>query len=204
MSYPVAAGAILEMQYRYTYGGQQCINVFHFKWGGAVDITAEIQTELLTSFDLTYCDGIRLQQVTQVQNRRVRGQFIYPTRYISFEKACNAATGVLLEDGESVGTCVVCRRKSTFANRRGRGRSYFAGVAESDVNIGTLTGAAQTAWTTNVLPVLDEGIDSITAGEGADPVIWSPAFPLQSYLVEVTELDPNVRYQRRREVGRGI
>lgn len=56
------------------------------------------------------------------------------------------------------------RKRTDLAGRRGRGRMYFPGVTEGNVdNVGTLTGAEQSAWTT----ALEDWYEFLTAGVGA-------------------------------------
>ena len=201
MPYAIPAGSIAEIQWRYKIQGQQCINVFHYKNDVSMADGATNLIGLMNEFDPNVANVFQSYQTTEVVEGRIRGQWVYPTRYVYEEQPMVDDAGTSAPPTVSIGTCLVVRRKSQLASRSARGRIYFGGLAGSYLTIGT--------WNSTLTPVI-KGLmqDAVKAafvvdGVNFTPVIWSYADPGNADEVVTSLVDPYARYQRRREVGRG-
>lgn len=204
MAYPVATGAIAELQYRYTIANQQCINVFHYRLqtdiidGGAWMINA------ITNWMDTLGVVIQSYQTSEVTQIHVRGQWVYPTRYVAVEYTPADSVGGDAAPAVSIGTSIVMRRRSEVASRSARGRIYIGGVSKARTDVGTIKDIEYGGINGNLQPVMLSSLVDPGPVISALAVIWSYSDPTHSDEVVTAELDPNLRYQRRREVGRGI
>lgn len=194
----------MEMQLRYLLQGQQCINVFHYKLSGSLIDGALGLSEYLTQFNANMGAALQAFITSDGTNLLTRGQFVYPTRFVPQELGIAGGAGTATPPTESVGTSIVLRKLSDVASRSARGRIFLGGIAQTAVDIGTVTSGIQSAllaaWQPNIIMTLT----SVTEIINADPVIWSYTDPTNTNRITNGTVDPYCRYQRRREVGRGI
>lgn len=204
MAYEVLAGSVIEMQYRYTIQGQQCINVFHYLLGSAsIDGAADLQ-QFVATFAGNVAAPLQAFQTTDVTLCHVRGQYVHATRFVPYEEIVLGGAGTATPPTESIGTCAVLRKLTDVANRSSRGRIYLGGLAQTAIDIGTLT---QTIYDGLLAAWVDAVTFPLEINEGANtgtPIVWSYSDPFHKPFITNGSVDRYARYQRRREVGRGI
>lgn len=202
MAYTVPADAIAEMQYRYKLGGQQLINVFHYKLNDETLDGRAVIEEAATEFYNAVGLFIAARQTTEVSDIHVRGQWVYPIRYAFYKYIPDTTAGVEDPPTLSIGTSIVLKKISDLAGHSHRGRVFVGGAPVSDAVVGTLTSGALGNWGTVAgKMVLD--VDLPINLRIIEPVIWSYTDPTHADEIVQTNADPVLRYQRRREVGSG-
>ena len=199
---PVIGGGIFEFQIRGMLDSQRVINTFHYvTLSGVADQTTTLDAAAV-DFMTEVLSPLAQGMSNFVSFTSVRGQAVWPTRFVAKEYTPAPGGGQLMEDSIVSGGSMVVRRKSSFANRRGRGRIYVPGMPLSAVTNSVINNA----WLALFETAITDGIKvSLPDGEFGQihPVIWSPNTPTQFFRVIDGEIDPSIRYQRRREVGRG-
>ena len=203
MSYEVGEGAIAEVQYRYKMNGQQCINVFHYKYlgGTPVDGRASIE-DIAESFHVLVGGALQALQTTDVTEVHVRAQWVYPTRYTYATFIPTIQAGLKAPPTLSVGTSVVMKKLADLAGQSHRGRIYLGGCAVYDALVGEIIEAELEPYI-EAAANFDELLPVLADPNLMRPVIWSYTDPLNPDDIVDTAVDRALRYQRRREVGRG-
>lgn len=204
MAYPVASLSILEIQYRYKIQGQQCINVFHYQVDGAVVDGAAVLATFALDFSMNVANVLKANQTNDVTDIHLRSQWVHPVRYVPQILPVGDTFGDVLPPTESIGTCVVLKKLTDRASRSARGRIFLGGVAEASINIGTLESTFYTTITGQWATAAIYNLADATEGRFAAPVIWSYSDPAGVDEITASAVDRYARYQRRREVGRGI
>lgn len=204
-SIPVAEGDILEGRVEATLDGQQIISVFHYivsaTPGGLWDDA--VWTALLDDFDAKVSTGLAAGQSEEVINRYSVLQKIRSDRYIAVRVLSAEQSGSIVAPAAPSGVSVVIRRKGILAQRNNFGRVYLAGVPETSIDGSRVEAAyltlAQTALLQAVTTEVTDG-----AGRTLSPVIFNPTVGLADVTpIAYAEVDPILRYQRRRELGVG-
>lgn len=203
MPYPIPGNSIMELQYRYKMNGQQCINVFHYLGAYSFADGRAAATEMLNDFINRVAGIIQARQTSQVTDCRSRAQWVYPTRYAHIELAHPDPEGGQAPPTLSIGTSIVLKRMSDLASRSSRGRVFIGGGPVADAVVGELTVGALGTWNDLVSPVLLVELDTLASPGAGKPIIWSYTDPDNRDYVVTTAADRALRYQRRREVGRG-
>lgn len=202
MPQSIIAGSIIECQYSYKVDGQLCVNVFHYRARSAEPLFENDAANLLTDFDLKVAAIIAQAQSADITNGMLRIQPVFPTRYVYLEfPEPNGGGGAA---GMSVsGTSVVVRRRTDFASRSSRGRIYIGGIPKTSILASQVTAAFIAA---NAAGLQNAMTASLVGGFGNtyDPVIWSYADKTHNEIIVSGNLDPIIRYQRRREIGKGV
>lgn len=203
MAYNISAGSIIEVQYRYRLAGQQCINTFHYQTDVAIEPAQDVDSTVAENFYTSV--GVHLQsyQTSDVTGIMIRAQWVASTRYAYAEYFPEDSVGGLLPPTLSIGTSIVFRRRSDNAARWAQGRFFLGGYSVDGTSVGELDQETVDNITTDILPHLRVNIATGVGDGEVKPVVWSPTstHPNQ-YVVEVA-VDRYLRYQRRREVGRG-
>lgn len=203
MAYSVPEGAIAEVQYRYTIAEQQCINTFFYKTPAEIlDAAAWILSAITEKMDDEFIQ-IQSYQTSEVTNIHVRGQWVYPTRYVYEEYRPADGVGGAAPPALSIGTCLVFRRRSELASRSSRGRIYIGGIEKAKALVGQVDPMYQAELNTNIGAVVATGLTNGAGVPVCPPVVWSYSDPTHADEILTVALDPYLRYQRRREVGRG-
>lgn len=203
MPYPLPAGGIIECQYRCTLHAQQCINVFHYRIPDAYTGTSNELPTLLDSFELKVASKIYAIQSEQVSNIQLQIQVVHPQRYVYYRRDAAVANGETTGTAMPSGVSAVVRRRSELANRSSRGRIYIPGISLGATAQSELTPAWLAANELSLRVMMYDPIeDGFTTPFPA--VIWSYADRAHNDVVVSAEVDPVIRYQRRREVRVGI
>lgn len=204
MAYPLAAGDIVEIQYRYRMQSQQCINTFHYQLNDPVADGKLMIQGALSSFWTTIGVHISDLQTEEVEDIHLRGQAVHPQRYNYVTLTPPLTTGQITPPTASIGSCLVIRRKSEIAGVTANGRVFIGGLPTAAIDIGTLTPAYMGQVNTDLVPNIPLALAAGDFGEILDPVVWSYQDPASTHSIVQAVADRYVRYQRRREVGQGI
>lgn len=187
-----------------TLAGQQCMNVFYYRndimtvdGGAALD-------EAIAEFSTLINNVIANLQSQDVTEIYTRAQWVHPTRYVARYGIPALTEGVQVGTSLPSGAAVVVRRRSDLANRSSRGRIFVPGIPISN----TLNSKMLPGWmTTNaddLAATVLVGLDLVASGLFMEPVIWSYSDRNNADPCVTANVDDVLRYQRRREVGRGI
>lgn len=204
MAYLIPMSSVLEVQYRYTLQSQQCINVFHYVNEIEFADGAAAAGELADDFIGKVAQAWSVFQTVEVANHAVRAQWVNPVRYQYVEHPFTPDSPASAAPTLSIGTAAVLRRRGEVASRSTRGRVFLGGLPVSQLNIGTWIPGALNTLNTQIAPGLATPLAIGGGDDSCFPIIWSYTDPLNKDRVSTTQADPYARYQRRREVGRGI
>jgi hypothetical protein len=207
MAYVINAGDLVQAQLRSTLHGQTCINTFHYFYTAPAIPLADGE-DVLTAFGTSFlsqvwANNLRALLSNEVVDVHAIIQLIEPIRYVPIR----VNPGVGLDTGGDLGSAlpssvsVNLKKLSDQAGRSHRGRVYIAGAFINNENNSALDPAQVAGWN-------DAGVDMATDVVTADgtfvPVIRH-ADPLQvPDLITAVVVDPVLRNQRRRQLGRGI
>lgn len=200
--YTIPANAILEVQYRYKLQGQQLINVLHYRLNQEVTDGRGAAEEAAENVFNEVFVGIQTRQTTDVTNCEVRAQWVHPTRYAHVTWYPPALAGSSAPPTLSIGTSIVLKKLADLAGHSHRGRIFVGGAPVSDTEIGLITAASLPGWRT-IAETMAVDVELPLAVAIVEPVIWSYADRLTNDEIVQGEVDQALRYQRRREVGRG-
>lgn len=202
---PVAEGDIIEARIEATLDGQQLITVFHYivsaTPGGSWDDS--VWGNLLAQFDVEVSQPVAFAQSEEVINRYNVLQKIENDRYIAVRVLSEEQSGGQLGQSTPSGVALVVRRKGIAAARSSFGRIYVGGIPADSVD----GSRAEDAYLAAVGPGLVAAVTAeVSDGNGRTltPVLYNPSaeFPATTF-VAYAEVDPVLRYQRRRELGVG-
>lgn len=201
--YVIPVNGIVEVSMTGFFDGQEFINTFYYRNSGA-EITdgQSAMIELATLFDAEFVANAVNAMSTAANNIGVKVQYIYPTRYQYFFYDSLTPSGVYPDAGLPSGVAVVLQRTGDKAGPKYRGRIFMTAVptvyVEESIVVPVASGVYHgiAAHMKTVLTLAGPGIWT--------PVIYNLKVPLTFTDITMTGVNPNVRYQRRREVGRGI
>jgi len=202
MAYIIPSGAILEIQYRCRLGDQQCINVFHYLNNFTIEDGRAAAEEAAQYFWEEVGLAIATAQTADVTAIHVRAQWVHPVRYAFVEYTPDPNAGVAMIPTLSIGTCVVLKKLTDLAGHSHRGRAFIPGAPVADSDIGLLTVGGFATWDA-VAQNLVKDMEVVGGTVFLDPVIWSYTDPTNTDEIVQATADQVLRYQRRREVGRG-
>ena len=202
-SWLLASGDIVEIQIRGRLDNQRTINTFHYAYTGTGTDDGDTRVrDILAMFDTTLHAGIATVTGVDQRYEALRGQRIFPTRVVPVDIVPSAVAGAISTQCSPSGASVVIRRSGLISTPHAYGRIFVPGVPMVQIGQSTLIPAARAAWNAAVVPFMNANlVDS--AGDVWNPVIYDKASPASSEDVFHAALDPVIRYQRRREVGKG-
>lgn len=180
--------------------GQQTINVFHY-----IETTTpagSAEAALAQGFGAGVASEVKNAASVEWELEKISVQQIRPLPpLLPVEDASAAGPGAVA--GESLPTSVaaVVTKRTGLAGRAYRGRSYFAGVPQSQEVDSQLSSAALLLWQ----DVADQMAQPISvAPSGAfDPIVYHRALGTGNVIVSGLAR-PVLRNQRRRQVGKGV
>lgn len=204
-SIPVAEGDILEARIEATLDGQQLITVFHYivaaTPGGLWDDT--VWDNLLTAFDGQVSSNIAFAQSEEVINRYNVLQKIRSDRYIAVRALAGEQSGGQVGQSAPSGVALVVRRKGILAARNNFGRVYVGGLPQDQLDGSRAEPAYLAAVSAGLITAVTDTLDDGN-GRQLAPVIFNPTVGLADVTpIQYAEVDPVLRYQRRRELGVG-
>lgn len=194
------------------YHGQVCITTHLYLHSGesqagmTLDLE-QVADEFLLVFWTDPAPRYRDKLSSAYTLTAVTAQIISPVRSILWPAAPQAADAPGLVAGASLpsGVAAVVRRRGNIGDRHNYGRVYLPGLSVTYVLDSQLTQLGKDA-----LQVVADAMatDQLVPGTGGNaifqPHILNKANIPASRIVTHGQVDPIVRYQRRREVGVGI
>lgn len=203
MAYPLAVGDIVEFRLIGRLHGQETVNVWHYRMTKAYVDGAATLNLLIGQFRGQVWNGALKPALSdEFTCTGIQAQRVYPTRNVPLLQTVNE-TGVGGAQSQPSGVAMVVRRLTDLAGRAYRGRIYLPGLpagAELDSQLAPAYVATHQA---NLELTVTLGLNIAPDVGIALPVIWSAAVPARRTDVTRGVLDVILRYQRRREVGRG-
>jgi hypothetical protein len=203
---PVATNDIFEIRLVGNLHGQVCINTFRYVMDRASGTGTIDMEPMLDDFRSAVWANLRNCMSVEYSGAKLFIQKIAPVRLVSFESVLDPGAGDVAGTSAPSTVTMVFRRKLLLAGRRYQGRVFIPGVPTANILNSQLTAAflaSQEVEDTFVgmLDVLEaqvgiEGIPSLAVPNGTS---WD-----NRGAINAIELDPVLRSQRRREVGRGI
>lgn len=203
MAYAIPASSIIEVRRKGLLDGQLVMNVFHY-------INVELQTDgqaalqsMLAQFDDDMAGPLANCQTDAVTNLILEAQVIWPTRYMYEQRSPTQTTGTLESPTDPSGVAAVVRRRGQLANRQNMGRIYIAGIPSDATVASMLTNTYVFTSLQNVVDAMTQPLVGTTPAGTYVPVIYGGSSEGLAAVVVQSTYDQVVRYQRRREVGRG-
>lgn len=187
--------------------GQTTINNFYYgntTAGSAPNITnfhSQFQTNVLLNFVSLLSQDFSVVGVTYTV-------ISHPLVAPGFRSATANNVGLIAQDSLPPQMAVCIAWYTSLAGRRGRGRTFFPGVASTHHSDGVLTGAAKTSWTTVALSMDDDSwaVDGVTFSH----FLFSPTSSdlelgtIRGELVVSGTVRDELCSIRRRKIGRGV
>lgn len=216
MAYHVDVPAILQVQILGRLDGQRTRSVFHYM---ALDLPNPVvdgisnMVGILGSFATNLYTQLQLVTSSHWTCEYFMGQYVHRIRYRAMFMGpadfAVPATGAISGACEPSGAAVRVNAYTELAGKQHQGGHWFPGIPASVITDSVLPGGTITAWG----PVGVAMTQGITDGAGN---VWTPCIPHHSVDDPKLYIDPvpgdaiadflvrpELRYQRRREVGRG-
>jgi hypothetical protein len=206
MGYSVDPTSVVEVTIRGLMADQRIINTFHYSM--TTPLTTDISDglnelgQIVTEFDSVVCSPLTNLLTTELFVDSIRAQWIWPTRFAYFEGPSTTGGGTLAPPALPTGASLVLRRRGSLAGRHSQGRVFLAGVKTSQVVGSVLTSAADSAWIA-IAGCIGQSFTTATSMNVYNPIVLNRTAPNLSQLVTQVYVDDIIRYQRRREVGKG-
>jgi hypothetical protein len=209
VAYAIDVGDIFEIQAVGKLDGQTTRNTFHYfvteNDGGATGPNAldDIGQRFFDLIWLSIQSGISHEWVFSY----ISVQKIYPTRYrpdhLEAVDVGADETGGDANDSLPSGASVVLSRFAEKSDPEYQGRIYLAGIPTSDVDLSICVPLAKVKYE-GMAALLTVALD-VAAGFTLVPTLTKEgSFEVAAdHLIKGSACDGVVRYQRRREVGRG-
>jgi len=202
MSYAIATGDFIECQFVYEYNAQTFRNVFHFRkdTGSSIADGASFLQSLISYLDVTWWDNLRGNLSTELTLRNITAQVVAPFRYRLEKAAPTNPTGSLSVEATPPSSTVNVQRWAQRSGRKFQGRIYIPGLPRDSQLKGVLKDDPRDALATFaaliVLPIT-------IAGSQLNQYLNYTGVDVGLQQVIGTAVDPILRSQRRREIGKG-
>lgn len=200
---PVADGDIFELRLIGTLHGQMVMNTFHYKnvTVTPTNLTGVNFDQLAAAFETAFVTPLLNLLSEELTDVVTQVQKIEPARYLAYTYNNDPGVGQVTGSAVPSGVSVVMRRRAQEAGRYAQGRIYVPGLPVAYEDDSELAAAQVTPFTNVAAGMLTDLVipDTITLS----PVLYNKQIGTALYDVQVTEVDTALRYQRRREVGRG-
>lgn len=182
----------------FTYDGQDIQNVYHVEKG--VPWTVSEQTALAAEFAAWFDESVQQAvsseyQLTEILVNDLTTQSSPGITYTGTLPISGAASG----DPEPASVSVVCSWHTSLRGKSYRGRSYWAGLTDVQINKNTITGSVVDVWqgaadALSGIGMFAQGVlvvaSRFTAGAPRTTGVMTP--------IESGSVSPKVRTQRRR------
>lgn len=204
MAYVINSGSIIELAAEYMVNGQQCINLFHYKFVTGAPLPNG-RTAIQTVLDGLDMLGIQTQHAaclsSLVGDITWYGQWIHPTRYAYaiWNAGPKTASGPNTMQPVNVGASIT--KKGEIAARSNVGTTHMGGVPAPWVVASMITAAGLAQY--NLLASrMTQGFLLPTTQE-FQPVLFSKSAPATSAPIFEAFAQDTSRVERRRTVGVG-
>jgi len=117
----------------------------------------------------------------------------------------SGGNGAIVGSALPSSVALIIRKRTLFAGRAYRGRTYWAGVPVVQELDSALTAAGSTAWAT-----VRDAMSAVTtpAAVNGTQITWTPVIYSKSSTlsnqIQSCSIDPIFRTQRRRQLGKGV
>jgi len=191
-----------------TLAGQRWILTFHYCVDDDADeIPLEKYTDpfKIATWDVGALPGIKSLMSHESRLDTVTVQRVWPVRSIAWPFDFSGEDGDVGTGSLPPTNAAVMRRKGLTANRHNLGRIYIPGIPAANVVAGKITAGALPDFNDTKV-VLATALDVADGSNHATAraVLCAQNAPQTHVDIVVTQVDPVLRVQRRREVGRGI
>lgn len=202
MAYPTLIDDIVEIRIQGYLNTQRVINTFHYKLTeGSIDGRVYLLA-MLADFEMSVYTPWRNAISQDVNGLELVAQVVRSFRYRSVVVIPANQAGAVATPAEVSGAAAVVSRFGDLAVRNNQGRIFIPGIAKAD----TLDSQLTAAWLMANAAALDVAmVSGIVVGGGSPsiPVIWSYRDYNNDVPITTALVDPIIRYQRRREIGKG-
>jgi len=202
MAYSVPAGGILEIRVKGTLAGQVVMMTFHYRSLTTYEDGAAAALLALADFNAVVWSALFPAISTQVTDVKLDAQWITPTRYRAQQIAADPTAGSNAGSCGATGQAVVVRRFGEEANRHNQGRIYIFGPPTTQ----TINGRWSDGYVATELVDVRDAIKAVIQTgltEQLIPVLVDKLVPGIGTRIIDSQIDPIIRYQRRRELGVG-
>lgn len=206
MNYPIPSGSIVEVRITGTLFNQRTINVFHYLAPGGTATNGDMEL-LLSAFEAGPYESFVSTVTTDWVGGRIQGQVISPTRQIALNFLPEDTAGTVEGTTLPGNNAAVLVRKTLTAGRTQQGRIFMPAMPSTWVTNGVINSTGLVAYAV-MAGQLDATLD--VDGRIFQPIIvgyvkppGSPGSYVNRGVVQVFEVNPVVRSQRRREIGVG-
>lgn len=202
MPVTVPVGAVIMITLEMVVDQQQCLMTFPYRLDDEAINWPDDAATISGRFDTQIVEPIMNNVSKNISFPTILVQPIQPQRLRAVRNDSLHAGG---RDAPPLptGAAVVVRRQGIEAGRSNQGRIYIPGFTPDQVQNSQLTAAAlgQTGGITQgILDVLEPVGVNFTL----TPIVWASPSGDTTREVFITQIDPIIRYQRRREIGVGI
>lgn len=177
--------------------GQTTVNTFYYQVTavGVGDVRFRLTDAWLGTVHDAYRDCCSLEWST-IQIEAAGIQPVLPR----VEQVINGLPGTQLGNSLPSSVATVIRRKTLTSGRKGRGRVYMPAVPEDFEDDSAITPAAILVYEALITALSI----SATTGAWAFGAVHVSRAPLTAIGIDRWQIDPVLRNQRRRQLGRGI
>lgn len=181
------------------------LNILHYHCygiaGGAVT-----DVDFCSAVDALYAPLYKPLLNATAEYRGIIAQIVYPSRFVAVFSSANSGIGTAGADPMPKQVCGFISKRTIFAGRNQRGRSYIPFPSQSSNSAPDDIPSAGYMTDLAVLAIQMSALVTVTAaGNTADlrPVIWSPAEEATPKIIEVCRgLDVWATQRRRGDYGR--
>jgi hypothetical protein len=204
MPYTLPINSIAQVNMEYTLNGETCINTFHYRLIVGVSVNGALE---LLSLANVFDGGVWTAALSPIMSvdamdMHITAQAIFSTRYRKQDLTSITPAGSVIGASAPSGVSVVVRRQGDLADRHNQGRIDVAGIPLSSILESELTPARLAVWQGALGGLLNQNLDDGTFTW--EPTIFSLRAPASQAQVQTVTVDPVLRYQRRREIGKGV
>lgn len=200
-TYPLEAGDIVEHRLIGTLFGQTVMMTEHYLIGTGTPATGDLADFQDAWLDERWAEDLSVSVSVDLIGVTSEAQVIFPVRKVVNDVPGNPTGGQKTGSSVPPSTAVVLRKRTVLAGPAHRGRIFVPGIPFEDTAAGQVDVAVRPDW-----QGLANGVTNQIefAGRVARPIIWSTQTGVNRGEITQGVLDPVLRTQRRREIGKGV
>jgi len=206
MAYQVPVGAVCELRLFGVLHSQVVMITSHYDFGPVAGQDGATQLDSFTQqVESAIYNPLKAHLSQELGQLFLQAQLIHPTRFVASNRIPLSRVGSVAGVSEPSGVAIVVKRTTDLSGRKFRGRVYLPGVPESASLLSVLTSTYLTASTTDFANWVAFPITiQVPAPTQVFPIVFNLKDPTRKTRITQGFVDPALRYQRRREVGRGV